>query len=174
MSPGSCPECQSKGRRVARVTLESLLKPEARRRLRAGTFRFCTTPHCSVTYFHTEEALCFSVQDLRCDVFQKQTSPERLVCYCFQHSVTEIEQEVRLTGRSEVEVAIREACRSGLDDCARNNPQGSCCLGNIRRVIRAAASEGDHKPPPATSCSRCSPEEELDHEEGNLSPPRVD
>ncbi len=33
---------------------------------------------------------------------------------------------------------IKTKCAQGLDDCAHNNPQGSCCLGNVQRVIREA------------------------------------
>jgi hypothetical protein len=42
-------------------------------------------------------------------------------------------------GRTEG-VTGHEKCRQGLDRCEAANPQGACCLGNVREVVSAAAS----------------------------------
>ncbi|MCZ6807985.1 MAG: hypothetical protein O7F08_13590, partial [Deltaproteobacteria bacterium] len=62
------------------------------------------------------------------------------VCYCFEHNVNDIEDEVRRTGVSAVPDAIGQKCEAGLDHCEEMNPQGSCCLGNVRQVWSAAGA----------------------------------
>jgi hypothetical protein len=65
----------------------------------------------------------------------------RLLCYCFGHSVATIEQELRTKGRS---VALQDIRRKMQDPgcaCEVKNPSGTCCLDTIRKRIEAAKSE---------------------------------
>ncbi len=151
-----CPECGASGRKVGPITLGALLTEDARARLDdVGSFRFCKTETCNVAYFGGD-ARTFHVADLRVPIFQKSTGPSRLVCYCFEHEVGEIEDEVRRTGTSSIPDAIGQKCKAGLDRCEETNPQGSCCLGNVRQVMKQAqaslgveASAGAISEPPA-------------------------
>lgn len=86
-------------------------------------------------------------------IFQKSTSPERLVCYCFGLTVAAIQREVGATGTSRIATDIKTKCAQGLDDCVRTNPQGRCCLGNVQRVIREAS--GDKRQLPADGGGCC-------------------
>jgi hypothetical protein len=49
---------------------------------------------------------------------------------------------------------IEEQCRQGLDRCEVANPQGRCCLGNVKAVARAvgAASAGSSNRPAVPDC----------------------
>ena len=133
-----CPECGASGRKVGRITLEALLTEDARTRLGpAGSFQFCKTRTCDVAYFGGG-ARTFHLADLCVPIFQKSTELSRLVCYCFEHEVGEIEDEVRRTGASSIPDAIGRKCKAGLDRCEETNPQGSCCLGNVRQVMKQA------------------------------------
>lgn len=134
-----CPGCGQTGQRVAAVTVESLVTGEARARLpRADGFRFCATPECAVVYYHPTTGDRVNTEALRGPVFQKSRDPTRLVCHCFGHAVAAIEADARATGGPTIPASIQAKCGQGLDDCARTNPQGRCCLGNVRRVARAA------------------------------------
>jgi len=149
-----CPRCGQKGRSVPATTLESLLHPAARLRLRSlDGFQFCATPKCDVAYFHPATGDRVDCAELRVPIFQKSTDPERLVCYCFQHTVAAIQQEVRDAGMFRIATDIKTKCAQGLDDCAHNNPQGSCCLGNVQRVIREATWK--NQPPPSNQGGCC-------------------
>lgn len=140
----ACPHCQHVGRAVSAVTIESLLKPDARARAaHPEGFRFCATRDCPVAYYRPADGLTLAATEVRVPIFQKGAAPDRLVCYCFRHSVREIEEQVRATGTSTVPAAIKAKCAEGLDDCERNNPQGSCCLGNVQRVLKAALAQND-------------------------------
>lgn len=134
-----CPDCGQIGRAVNALTIESLLTPLARARLaNTGGFRFCPTADCPVVYHQPASGLRLDANALRVPVFQKSAAPERPACYCFHHTVGEIEAQVRATGSSAVPAAIKAQCARGLDQCERNNPQGSCCLGNVARVLKEA------------------------------------
>jgi copper chaperone CopZ len=148
----TCPRCQHEGRTVSALTLDSLLKPEALARAADHHgFRFCASPDCPVAYYRPADGLTFAAKELRVPIFQKSAAPDRLVCYCFRHTVQKIEEQVRATGTSSVLADIKSQCAQGLDDCARNNPQGSCCLGNVRRVIKEDQARFGPRDPSAPS-----------------------
>ncbi len=139
---GVCPACGGRGSRVAQVTLHSLLEDEAAARLdERAQYWFCKTADCEVVYFRCDSREYFSTSDLRVTVFEKSSDPSRLVCYCFDHSVEEIQTEVARTGCSAIADEISEKCRRGLDRCEETNPRGSCCLGNVRRIAKEAAGD---------------------------------
>lgn len=150
----SCPRCGQPGRPVSAVTLASVLRPEMRRRLSSlAGYRFCATLACEVAYFHPASGDRVACAELCVPIFQKSANPDRLVCYCFRHTVAAIQKEVRETGTSRIAADIKARCVQGLDDCEHTNPQVCCCLGNVQRVIREAT--GDSQPPPADSGVCC-------------------
>lgn len=149
----TCPSCGEVGKPVEPITVTSLVRPGVVQDL-TGTegFRFCRSPECEVVYFRAERDPVTTDQ-LTVPVFQKSTDPGRLVCYCFDHRVSDIEAQVAQTGDSTVPADIAEKCRQGLDRCEETNPQGSCCLGNARSVA-ADAQRRSEKEPPVESKSR--------------------
>ncbi len=121
-------------------TVEALLRTEAQARVvGSAQYRFCKEPSCDTVYFGQGSDDAFCQADLRVPVFQKSSDPERLVCYCFGHSVAEVARDDKESGTSPVLGEIAEKCRRGLDRCEIENPQGSCCLGNVCLVITQAA-----------------------------------
>ncbi len=99
---------------------------------------FCQETTCPVVYFDGAGAHIDKV-DVRVVVFQKETDPTRPVCYCFQHSVAEVLDAEREDGSNRVVDEITAECRRGLDRCEETNPQGRCCLGNVRGLLRVNA-----------------------------------
>ncbi|MFQ5478831.1 MAG: hypothetical protein ACE5E4_09470 [Candidatus Binatia bacterium] len=140
----SCPLCGTDGRPVASLTVRSLLRDAAMDRF-DGTegFFFCRSANCDLVFFHGRSAARFSTASVDVVVFQKSTDPDRLVCYCYGHSVREINDEVARTGSSRVPEKVVEKCRRGLQRCEEMNPQGSCCLRNVRQIVKAALARSD-------------------------------
>lgn len=134
-----CPSCATKGKPVGAVTLDSLLT-EARRSEGAGTdhFRFCRTRDCDVVWYRPEGGVAYGLSDVSVRVGQKETSADRPVCYCFDFTAADVQDEVRRTGASGILDGIVDKCRLGLDRCEQTNPQGTCCLGDVRRVMKQA------------------------------------
>lgn len=136
----TCPGCGEKGRKVPDVTPRSLLHDEATVRLNGAIdVRFCKRGDCDVVYFG-EGGLRFGTADVRVPVFQKSRAPDRFACYCFEHTVADLAGEVRRTGSSQAPDLIAANCKQGLDRCEEMNPQGACCLGNVRQVVKEAAA----------------------------------
>ena len=137
-----CPSCGHKGIAVKPITIESLLTDEAKDRVsRTHGFRFVPTQTCEVSYFHPETQEQLLLRDVRVRIGQKEKEAPHPICYCFNHTVEEIEAEVAKTGTSKIPDEIAEKCRQGLHRCAQTNPQGSCCLGDVRRVLKAAQAK---------------------------------
>lgn len=140
----SCPRCHHKGKTVKPITLHSLLTEDSQSRVTdLDGFRFCATIGCEVAYYRSSDDVLFKVSDVRVPIGQKQTDPSRTLCYCFNHKASEIESDVVAKGTSSVLDEIVAKCNQGLDRCPQTNPQGSCCLGNVKvAVIEAKARYG--------------------------------
>jgi hypothetical protein len=106
-----------------------------------------------VVYYKPGSNDIVRVNEVRVEVFQKSKNPDRLVCYCFGHTVRAVQGEVRATGSSSILQDIKSRCAQGLDACERTNPQGSCCLGNVQRLVNEV--KGDSPPPGAGGCFCC-------------------
>jgi len=143
----SCPRCGAAGKPVKPVTLQSLLKPDAWTRIGSASYRFCPSENCGVVYFAETGAGEFGKSDLTVRVGIKETTPPRHVCYCFNHTVEEIEEEVRRTGKTavldDIKTRMKEACW-----CETKSPLGSCCLATVTKYVKAAeARYGTGKSP---------------------------
>lgn len=142
-----CPDCGERGRPVKPITIASLLRPAALARLdRQDGWRFCPSAACDTAYFHEVAEERVPKQDVRVRIGKKESSSPRPLCYCFGHTVEDVDAEVAVAGVSRLADAITEKCRQGLDRCPETNPQGSCCLGDVRaaeKAARTAAAEDD-------------------------------
>ena len=134
-----CPECGASGRKVGKLTVDSHALPVGRLEADpADDWKFCRTLDCAVVYFSLPEVAPVPLGALRTTPFPKSDNPDRLVCFCFDHTVAAVAEDAQTHAESTLKAAITAACRSGLDDCARMNPEGVCCLGNVDAVIREA------------------------------------
>ncbi len=145
-APSCCPQC---GRKARNVSAETVHHITGRALLECEGFVFCGAPDCDVVYAAPATGRVLRQDDVPVVVFQKSRSGSRLACYCFRHSVADIEADFVQHGRSTIAERITEACRNGLDRCEQTNPQGTCCLGNVRAVAKGAAAS-----PPARACCR--------------------
>jgi hypothetical protein len=131
----ACPECGKIGKPVQGQTIKSLLSVSLRQ-VQDGQYLFCRTHNCPVVYFSTDGEHAFTVEEVRDRVYQKELEAEEVfICYCFRHTVGELRK-----ASSEDRIAIVDNINSGINAgqcaCDLRNPQGSCCLGNIRGMIK--------------------------------------
>lgn len=117
-------------------TLAALLAPGVTRS--EGLHRFCRELVCGVVYFAERGGAVLGRDALTVRVGLKEDAPDRPVCYCFGYSAADIEADVTATGTSSIPGIITERCRRGEDRCPETNPEGRCCLGNVRAVLREA------------------------------------
>lgn len=131
----TCSVCGEKGKPVQGQTVKALLAVTLRQ-ARNVDYLFCRTRTCPVIYFSHDGEQTFTVDQVRERVYQKEpTADEVFVCYCFRHTVGEIR-----AASPETRVSILDDINTGIqaDQCACDlrNPQGSCCLGNVRGLMK--------------------------------------
>ncbi|MFT8928398.1 MAG: (2Fe-2S)-binding protein [Sporolactobacillus sp.] len=132
---GTCPSCKKRGKKIGLITLKSLLKPSALDTLNAEVNHyFCATKDCNVVYFDINERI-YSVQDIKVKVYQKDDTLAVSICYCFDWTRQRIQDSLRKGLPAPTEY-IRKNIKANRCGCEINNPQGSCCLGNVARYIK--------------------------------------
>ena len=133
--PDQCPRCTQKGRPVEGQTVKSMLAISLRT-VRDADYLFCRTRDCPVVYFTADGTQAFLTSDIRARVYQKEPdNDDVMVCYCFGHTLGAIR-----AATGEFAMAIVENINAGIQAgqcaCDLRNPQGSCCLGNVRALLR--------------------------------------
>ena len=133
----ACPACGKAGKAVKQITLRSLLVEAARERIEDTDYHFCQSADCETVYFAKDEGSTFTKADLTVRVGIKENTAPRPVCYCFNHTIEEIEEDIRSSGKSDVlddiKTRMKEACW-----CETKSPMGSCCLATVTKQVKAA------------------------------------
>ncbi len=136
----NCPKCGSPGKKVEIISLKSLLVPNALAKISPeNNYRMCTNGACNIVYFN-EKGQVYLTGDVKVPVFQKTDAEDCPVCYCFGWTREKIKQELAETGSSTAVSSITEHIQAGRCGCDVNNPQGSCCLGNVKKVVAVYTS----------------------------------
>jgi hypothetical protein len=136
----ACPGCAALGKAVSVATVRALLRTSLRAVTHA-TYHFCATPDCPVVYFSCDGSRHFTTDQLRERVFQKASAdPAALVCYCFRYTRKTIQQAEAST-HTQIVADITAGIHAGQCACDIRNPQGSCCLGTVRRLIASLQNE---------------------------------
>lgn len=137
-STAECPSCREKGKPVQGQTVKALLAVSLRQ-VRNVEYMFCSTQSCRVAYFSTDGQQMFTVDQVRERIYQKEPDADDvLVCYCFRHTVGEVRQASSVA-RAGILDDINTGIQSDQCACDLRNPQGSCCLGNVRDLIKKLA-----------------------------------
>ncbi len=158
----SCPDCHSNAKVVGAATLKAMLNDDivsqfdveseaetdsccssdcCQPEVHETRWRFCGSAECDVVYFSESSETTFRKSQLKVPVGIKETSGERPLCYCFDHSVASIKEEIRANGKSVALEEIRAKMKDPGCRCERENPSGSCCLGSVANGIQVAANE---------------------------------
>jgi len=131
----ACPECGIVGKSIQRQTIKALLLVSLRQ-LQDEKYIFCRTHACPVVYFSADGKQTFTIEQVRERVYQKEPEAKDVfVCYCFRHTLGDFD-----VISSEERIAILDNINAGINAgqcaCDLRNPQGSCCLGNVRNLIK--------------------------------------
>ena len=131
----ACPKCGKIGKVVQGQTVKALLSVSLRE-VQDIQYLFCRTQTCPVVYFSANGEQTFIVDQIREKVYQKDPeTDDAFVCYCFRHTIGDLRAAAH-----EERIAIVDDINTGINAgqcaCDLRNPQGSCCLGNVRAMIK--------------------------------------
>ena len=131
--PTFCPRCQQRGKNVLLITLKSLLTPSALSTIDpSSAYSFCPNPDCEVVYYANGQV--FSKDAIKVPVYQKDYGSEVPVCYCFGWTRQGLAEAIE--GEENPVQHISEQVQAHRCGCEVNNPQGSCCLGNVTAFMQ--------------------------------------
>ncbi|RME02784.1 MAG: hypothetical protein D6805_08690 [Planctomycetota bacterium] len=103
-------------------------------------FSFCPSRGCEVVYFRGEETI--EKNGLRVKVGLKESSAKsRWLCYCFGYTLERIQNEIQKTGKTTVLEEITAKIKAKECSCKTKNPQGRCCLGEIKKALQEISYE---------------------------------
>ena len=133
-----CPKNRNVCKPVPRITVESLLRPEHRHYLVSLPYFFCDSPDCEVVYVSASGKEVITTSQLSVRVGIKETEDPIPLCYCFNFDRKAIWDDIRSKGATDIPKIIAQRIKAGDCRCEVTNPSGSCCLGDIHRVVKQA------------------------------------
>ena len=132
-----CARCGEKGKPVSLATVGAMAKTETdAAKLSAREYQLCRNRDCPVVYY--AEEIQIEKSDLRVPVNFKERNYEGSVCYCFNHTIASIRDEIQTKGHSTAQGIITQEVKAGRCACEVKNPAGTCCLGDVTRAVQAA------------------------------------
>lgn len=134
--PPVCPMNGLVAKPVARITVESLVKPEIK--LLPQPYYFCEDPNCDTVYVSTLGDHLITKNQVRVRVGLKENEDPILLCYCFGYERSHVWQDIRTKGSTGIPRVITSRVKAGECRCEVTNPSGTCCLGNVYRAVKQA------------------------------------
>ena len=132
----SCPTCGEKGKPVGAETINALLRPQQKPSSGFPDGYYCPNPEDDTLYFFDSGLDVISKDEAKVRVGFKETAAPQMVCYCFEHTKDEIQEDFKAHGESRIEASIREKVTAGSCSCEVMNPKGNCCLGDVRAAYK--------------------------------------
>ncbi len=102
-------------------------------------YKLCRNVACPVVYFAPGVAI--EKTELWVPVNFKEKNYDGPICYCFNHTVASIEAEIQSKGHSTAPAMITTEVKAGRCACEVKNPAGTCCLGDVTRVIQTVSDQ---------------------------------
>jgi len=124
------------GKTVPGQTVGAMLNVSLREVRAEVTYLFCRTPACATVYFVPDGTQAFILAQVRERVYQKAPGTDDVfVCCCFRHTAGDICAGASQR-RADILADIDAGIQAGQCACDLRNPQGACCLGNVRALIK--------------------------------------
>ncbi|OIQ08901.1 BFD-like [2Fe-2S] binding domain protein [Moorella thermoacetica] len=120
-----CPECGTGGKRVAGITVASLLNTAVREKISDTQYNLCLSPSCKVVYYGDDGSL-FTKDQVRVPVWFKEQASPRIICYCKNVTDSDILEHVITRQCCNSLQDIRKHTRANTGhECLTKNPAGS-------------------------------------------------
>ena len=131
-----CPTCGEKGKPVGAITINALVRPGLKSGSGFPDGYYCPNPDDDTLYFFDSGFDPISKAEISVRVGFKETAAPQMVCYCYEHTKDEIQEDFEANGESRIEARIREEVTADSCSCQFKNPKGNCCLGDVRAAYK--------------------------------------
>ncbi|MBL4867985.1 MAG: hypothetical protein JKY67_16575 [Pseudomonadales bacterium] len=128
-----CPACAKEAATVQYQTVLHQLRSPLKLKADEREYYFCSSLTCDTAYFD-KTGRSFNTDEIRGEIGQKSTSPDRMICYCFDISAFQIETEIRNHGASISKEKVIALTQAKLCACEIQNPSGLCCLAEFKKI----------------------------------------
>ena len=125
---------------VGRLTLESLLKSEAKVSMKIQPYYFCDAPDCDTVYVSALGDHLITKDQLNVRVGIKETEDPIPLCYCFAFDRRAMREDICSKGTTDIPKVITERVKTGECRCEVTNPSGTCCLGIVYQAVKQAVA----------------------------------
>ena len=100
------------------------------------TFYYDDEPDSPTVYFSTQSGMMIDEKDIKEKVFAKHSDEDdTYVCYCFKITVGDL-RKASVMEREDILKRVMKASGKGQCSCKTRNPKGSCCIGDIKSLIK--------------------------------------
>lgn len=144
------------GKPVPRDTIARFVSSAALKALGEGEPRFCPHPNCPVAYY---APLCEPItkDQLSVRLGMKEQEGPRPICYCFGHTQESLAAEWAEKHSVSAVMEVMAKVRAGECRCEVLNPQGVCCLTDLRKTVLSLQELPPMPDPePSDACASCS------------------
>ena len=142
-NPPTCPMNGQVCKPVGRITLERLLKANAKGAMTIQPYYFCDAADCDTVYVSATADHVIPKDQLTVRVGIKETEDPIPVCYCFGFDRKALWDDIRSKGTTGIPKNITERVRAGECRCEVTNPSGTCCLGDVYRAVQRGQAMGE-------------------------------
>lgn len=134
----NCPTCNTPGKHVDTQTVKGVLRATLEILKPGNPYYYCKTPDCMTVYFHEDGSQVITEEDLRVPVYHKHpNTPSANICYCFEILIQDLEADIAAAQGEKSVARINAGIKAGQCACDIRNPEGVCCLGNVKRHIKS-------------------------------------
>lgn len=135
----NCPICNATGKHVDTQTVKGVLSATLEILKPGNPYYYCKTLDCETVYFHEDGSQVISEEGLRVPVYHKHANaPSTKICYCFEILIQDLEEDIAAFEGKKSVGRINAGITAGQCACDIRNPEGVCCLGNVKRHIKTA------------------------------------
>ncbi len=132
-----CPVCEKPGQLVPNSVFQSNLKPGSLSKINLKAQNYiCLNPSCSVAYYNTENKFTVDKSELKRELWFKEGTERKIICYCNNIDTEQIEKAVKENGLTTWEQIVSKYRSAPIEKCEILHPAGNCCRENFDKTVQ--------------------------------------
>ena len=132
-----CPACEKSGQQVPNSVFKANLKQETIGKINLEVKNYiCLSPSCAVAYYNENNKGTIDKSKLNRELWFKDDIERKIICYCNNIDVEQIEKAVNDYGLMTWEHVVLKYRSRAIEKCETLNPTGYCCREFFDHVVK--------------------------------------